>query len=176
MRLFFALWPPPPVAARLAAVADSSAREFGGRPTRLETIHLTLAFLGEVPEERLPLLMQSAATIAADPFVLTVDCLGYWSHKQLLWAGSSSPSPALAALASDLRTALSDAGFVIADEQRALTPHITLVRKIPRVSAPDAIAAIDPIGWRCSGLALVRSRLSPDGSRYQTIRAFPCVR
>lgn len=52
MRLFFALWPSPAAAERLASAATDAAARLGGRPTRLETLHLTLAFLGEVADER----------------------------------------------------------------------------------------------------------------------------
>jgi 2'-5' RNA ligase len=41
------------VAGRLAAIAGEAAARFGGRATRRDTIHLTLAFLGDVPESRL---------------------------------------------------------------------------------------------------------------------------
>ena len=60
MRLFFALWPPLEVAEQLAGVARAVAQQFGGKPTRQETLHLTLAFLGEVPDDRMSLLMQTA--------------------------------------------------------------------------------------------------------------------
>ena len=52
MRLFFALWPPEDLSRALADGAEALARRFGGKPARRETIHLTLAFLGEVDAAR----------------------------------------------------------------------------------------------------------------------------
>jgi 2'-5' RNA ligase len=175
VRLFFALCPPPAVAEQLAGIADSCAKKFGGKPSRQETIHMTLVFLGEVPDERLPLLIQRAKMIKATPFVINIDCLGYWSHNHLLWAGNSSPSQPLGELVGNLRIALSQAGFAFDGEKNTLTSHLTLVRKIARASAPSGLVAIDSISWCCSSFALVHSRLSTDGSAYKTICEFPCA-
>lgn len=51
--IVFVLWPPMDAAEQLAAVARVTATRFGGKPTLVKTIHLTLAFLGDVPEARL---------------------------------------------------------------------------------------------------------------------------
>ena len=139
MRLFFALWPPTEAAEQLSGIAQSAARQFGGKPTRQETIHLTLAFLGEVPEEQLPLLEQTARIVRAAPFMLNIDCLGYWRRNHLLWAGSDSPCIALAELVENLQSALTDAGFTVADRDRTFTPHITLIRKVPEAREPFAL-------------------------------------
>lgn len=173
MRLFFALWPPPWAAEQLAALATASARKFGGRATRPETLHMTLAFLGEVGAERLPLLVATARTVKARRFVLSVDGLYYWSDKQLLWAGCSSPPPALGELSDALRDALGRAGYAYDGQNRTLTPHLTLVRKIPKTSEPIEHAATTRIAWRCDGFSLVCSRPSGGGSLYETIAVFP---
>jgi 2'-5' RNA ligase len=73
MRLFFALWPSPAAAERLASAATDAAARLGGRPTRLETLHLTLAFLGEVADERVPGLLALATNLPAAPFELRID-------------------------------------------------------------------------------------------------------
>lgn len=49
MRLFFALWPSPDAAERLASIAAETAARAGGRPTRQETLHLTMALLAKLP-------------------------------------------------------------------------------------------------------------------------------
>jgi 2'-5' RNA ligase len=176
MRLFFALWPPTAAAERLAALARASARQFGGKPTRRENIHLTLAFLGEVPDERLPLLIRTAQIVDGAPFALRIDCLGYWRRPQLLWAGSTSPGAALGELADDLRQTLTEAGFAVADQDRAFTAHVSLLRKLPETRVPLALPAIETITWRCSSFVLVRSQTSDAGSTYQTLADFPLHR
>jgi 2'-5' RNA ligase len=173
MRFFFALWPAPDVAERLADVARALASRFGGKPTRQESIHLTLAFLGDLSDDALPVLTQTAQTIAATAFTLSIDRLGYWPRKQLLWAGERLPNADLVKLVDDLETALNAAGFALAGRYPMFSPHVTLVRGFP--AAGDALtpSAIDAISWPCSRFALIRSQRSDAGSLYETVADFP---
>jgi len=172
MRLFFSLWPPTEAAEHLTAIGQSVARQFGGKPTRQETIHLTLAFLGEISDEQLPLLVQTAQLIRAAPFMLNIDCLGYWRRNHLLWAGSNFPCMALAELVENLQSALTEAGFAVDGRDRTFTPHITLIRKLSETRKTFTLPDIDPITWLCSSFALVRSKTSETGSYYQTLSDF----
>jgi len=176
MRLFFALWPPTDAAEQLAEVARATATRFGGKPTRAETIHLTLAFLGDVPEAQLPLLRQTAQSIRAEPFVLDIDCLGFWNRNHLLWAGNASPNVALAELIELLQQALTEAGFAVDRRNRIFTPHITLIRKLPEAVVPLTLPAIDLICWHCTRFALVCSQTPGAGATYQTLVDFPLSR
>jgi len=164
------------VAVALADIASEAAGRYGGRATRVETIHLTLAFIGEVPEASLPLLCDMAGTLNVPPFALSIDRLGFWSHNRLLWAGCSKTPAALTALVGELQQTLVAAGFVVDRAERRFSPHVTLVRKIPLTVAPsadDPLAKIAPLNWPCSRWVLVRSRLTEAGSSYQAIAEFP---
>lgn len=175
-RVFFALWPTPEVADRLGDIAHDSALAFGGRATRRDTIHLTLAFLGNVPEARLPELSIAAASVGGEPFAIKVDQLGFWSHNHLLWAGCQAPSAQLNGLSSQLRKSLARAGFRIGGEGRDFAPHITLVRRVPEATAPSEnrpLPSIEPLTWRNERFVLVRSTLTELGSSYQIIEEFP---
>jgi len=173
-RVFFALWPPPVLAGKLADIAVTAAGQFGGRPTRRDTIHMTLAFLGDVAEARLPLLCASASRVVARSFDLTVDRLGFWRHNHLLWAGCRAVPPALPTLAGELSAVLDQAGFAIADRERRFAPHVTLLRRVPADDC-QPLPAIDPLRWSCAHFVLVRSRLSAAGSSYQTLAEFPLL-
>lgn len=166
-RLFFALWPPPAVARALLTAAHESAARQGGRVTRFETLHLTLAFLGETPDSRLPALVAigEASAQLASPFDMVIDSLGYWSRKHIVWAGPSDVPPGLSALAEDLGQRLGDS---VAD--RRFNPHITLVRKTR--GAPAGIA-LPPLAWTVDALHLVRSVNEAGGARYETVGHWP---
>lgn len=175
-RVFFALWPSPEIAGHLGDIARESAAYFGGRATRSDTIHLTLAFLGNVPEARLPELSAAAAKVRVESFGIVIDRLGFWSHNHLLWAGCRQPEAPLGELAGQLRLVLARAGFRVGGEGRDFVPHVTLVRHMPDAGAPSERRPLPPIApllWRCERFVLVRSTLSASGSTYRVIDAFP---
>ena len=169
--MFFALWLPEPIAGRLAAIAADYSHRAGGRPTRRETIHLTLAFLGNVAVERLPELQRVAGEIDTTAFDLTLDRFGVWQHNRLFWAGCTAPPTALGDLAGALKQRLQAANFAVADATRPFVPHVTLVRKLSRLDGPSSVAEVP--GWRCREFVLVRSRLSDKGSAYEVLARFP---
>lgn len=171
-RVFFALWPPEEVAGRLAVIAADYSQAAGGRPTRRETIHLTLAFLGDVAVERLPELQRVAGEVAPTSCELTLDRFGIWQHNRLLWAGCTTPPPLLD-LAYFLNKRLLDAGFAVADAKRPFAPHVTLVRKLARFDV--ALPVVEALNWPCREFVLVRSRLSGKGWDYEVLGRFSLV-
>ena len=142
---------------------------------RCDTIHLTLAFLGDVPVAGLPMLNALGEKIRGVRFSLRIDRLGYWPHKRLLWAGMSEVPQRLHDLQRQLLAALAESGYRIDSAGRGFTPHITLVRHVPSGSLDSAVAggALRPCDWPCSSFALIRSDLSLSGTNYTVLQAFP---
>jgi 2'-5' RNA ligase len=167
MRLFFALWPPAQTARVLADWAREVAGKSSGRATREETIHLTLAFLGEVPRERLPHAVHAATRVSADGFALAVDASAYWPHNRIVCAGPRDMPRELGALAAALRAALEENDIAL--ERRAFAAHVTLVR---RARDPGALPPLPAIEWPVREFVLVRSQLSREGSRYEAMERF----
>ncbi len=174
-RVFFALWPSPALASALADVAIAAAKRYGGRSSRPDTIHLTLAFLGEVPEAALPTLCALASEIKVSPFELVIDRLGFWPHNQLLWAGCSTTPAPLQDMVLTLQKSLIAAGFTPDRVDHRFTPHLTLLRKVPLNSQPgsdEPLPEISPLPWHCSRWVLVRSHSNAHGANYQAIGEF----
>ena len=174
-RLFFALWPDDALATCLEAVATAAALRFGGRPTRRETLHLTLAFLGDVAGAELPGLIAAGRRVGVAPFTLQIDRLGCWRHNRLLWAGCR-PEPGLDRLLAQLQLALAEAGRPQPARPHAFMPHLTLIRKLPASTLPDQVRLFPPGDmppWHCSRFRLVASQLSAAGSAYTTLAEFP---
>lgn len=156
-------------------MAGKEAACFGGRATRRNTIHLTLAFLGEVPETRLPELCAVADCVNGQSFTMVLDQLGYWRHNRLLWAGSREPVATLEKLVSQLRNALVNSGFLVDAEKKGFLPHVTLVRKTPANSdllENQHFPSFEPVTWPVDRFVLARSRLSSSGSEYLILRDF----
>lgn len=160
-RLFFALWPDDATRAGLDGWTRALHRAGGGRMTRAQNVHLTLAFLGGTDSERLPAIEAAASRVAPRAFTLRVDEPGYWRHNRIAWAGVRSVPAALDDLVAELRAALVAAE--IAFDAKPFVPHITLVRQArPGFRLP----ALEPIDWPVTGFVLVRSATGPNGSEY----------
>lgn len=169
-RVFFALWPDARVRADLAQAARRMHRVSHGRRTRDDSIHLTLVFVGAVDAENLPRLLEPPADVFISAFLLTLDHWGCWAHNGVGWAAPLHIPAPLRDLAANLEGWLRGAGFEL--EHRAFTPHVTLVRKAQCAPLPDSMA---PIEWQVEDFVLVRSIVSPDGSRYQSIGRWPLL-
>lgn len=167
-RLFFALWPPAGLAAQLGELARRHGA--GARPTRPATIHLTLAFLGDVGLGRLPALLAAAGRVRGPAFALGLDRLAYWAHNRILWAGGGTP-PSLARLVGDLQRELAAAGFAVDGADRPFVPHVTLVRRLP--AAPASLPSPELAAWPVTAFRLVRSQRAAAGADYATLAEFP---
>ncbi|NNM81107.1 MAG: RNA 2',3'-cyclic phosphodiesterase [Burkholderiales bacterium] len=163
-RVFFALWPDEATRWRLEAVSKLLHRCCDGKVTRPESIHLTLAFLGEV-EDSQP-LCAIASKISANSFEINIDRAGYWKHNRIAWAGTSEIPSALAELEKKLRTALEASGYLL--EKRPFLPHVTLLR---RGFAPKTLPGFEPFQWSVSAFCLVRSS---DGG-YEILEKWPLI-
>jgi 2'-5' RNA ligase len=165
-RLFFAIWPDEAAAKALHETAREAQRTCGGRLMRRDTLHLTLAFLGEVSRERVADAEAAAAAVAFEPFELTLDRLGYWRHNRIVWGGAELP--ALSVLAETLARQLRSAGFRL--EARPFVAHMTLLRDAHCTEVPKLAAAV---AWPVSQFMLVESLSDRTGARYAPVGAWP---
>ena len=173
MRAFVAVFPPPEVQEALhrAALALPSGDAF--RLTAPRKIHLTLKFLGEVPEEALGRAKESLgpACEGHEPFEVATSGFGVFpseSKARILWAGVGEGSERLRGLARDVESALEAAGFE--REARPYVPHMTLGRARGRPVGFDAGGVRAPaLRFTVGGLDLVRS---VPGAAYSVLRAY----
>ena len=152
MRLFFALWPDARVREELAQWVRGCHGLCGGRATRPENLHATLAFLGDVEATAVAPLIDLAAGMRTTAFDLSVDVLAYWPHNRIVYAGCRESPAALRMLAAAMRADLSGLGFRV--DARPYTAHVTLLRNAQR--EPSA-APTSPLRWRVREIALVES-------------------
>jgi len=172
-RLFFALWPLASMQQELAAaVGRSLAALDSGRLVPVENLHLTLAFLGAVPEAALQSLEELAAASARTgaretPLEVAFDRIDYWRKAQLLCAASQHASVAAGEFAERLKRDLVAGGF--APDLKPFRPHVTVARKVPR--APQALA-MSRVAWSFSGFALIESHTRASGSLYSVLASW----
>ena len=163
MRLFTAIQPSP---GFRAALEDLQQRllEAGvtGRYREPDGLHLTLAFIGEWPEDITELL-----PAVRKPFSVTLSHLGIFPEANVLWAGVE-PCEELDLLAKQVRHCLADAGIPF--DRKSFSPHITLARKpfvpekviLSEIPVPRVSMIVDDV-------CLYRSDRGKDGMVYTVI-------
>lgn len=160
LRLFFALPCPPMLAGALCHWRDRLG--VPGRPVACANLHLTLAFLGAQPQERLATLLEVGATMRAPAFSLSLNHL-HTTRRGLMWIEPDAPPKALHDLAASLRAAL--AAAQVAFDTQPFRPHVTLIREGASVRASEAPA----FDWTADRLALFASENTPQGVHYRVL-------
>jgi 2'-5' RNA ligase len=136
MRLFIAVNFPDETKSRILMIQDQlRSQALRGNFTRPENLHLTLVFLGETPEEKLPAVFRVTRTAEFPPFEISFNRAGCFTRgrKELWWIGADQNSPGLSrleAIHKRLLGGLSEAGLPA--DKRPFNAHITLGREIKR--------------------------------------------
>lgn len=141
-------------------------------------MHLTLKFLDEVPEARLPDLqraLQRAATATA-PFGLEIGGVGAFPNfrrARVYWVGAELSDPLLL-LHTSVEQAFRAVGFPT--EARPFHPHLTLGRvkaPVSRSMADLLAAAAERVSYRATvpvdTVELMRSFPGSNGARYEPL-------
>jgi len=148
------------------------------RWVRPEGLHLTLKFLGEIPEEQLPDIFSALETALSEwsTFRFRLSGLGGFPNlrrPRVLWIGIREGGDPLRELAGAVDRALVSCGFP--PEKRPFSPHLT----IGRVRSPqglqevlEQLPAIDctsePI--TAGAVKVMKSQLKPTGAEYSALK------
>lgn len=170
-RLFFALWPTLGERAALDAAAADAVRASGGRTVPQAKLHVTLAFLGSVPQARVAELAALGRALAGawprvdTPLVLGFTALEHWAKPQLLCA-VAEPALQTTALSVALKRAARGAGF--SPDLKPFRAHVTLARGVAYAVAHAPLARVI---WECGALALIESHTTGAGSVYSVLES-----
>jgi 2'-5' RNA ligase len=195
-RLFLSVPLPDPVRHLVAALTSELAeRDWPVRWVAAGGSHLTLHFLGEVSPERRELLRLALPEVVArhQRFNLRTAGLGVFPNQRrprVLWLGLHGPVHRLQTLQQAVGVVLAD--LDLAGDSNEFHPHITLgrvrnrgtdavslrdlpeqIRRLVAERGTDAPGAPKPLAVPVHELELVRSHLSHEGARYETIASFP---
>jgi RNA 2',3'-cyclic 3'-phosphodiesterase len=180
VRLFVALEIPSEVRANLAALLQElGAISREPKWVRLENLHVTLKFLGEVPDAKADTVRVALGEIRSEQLVkLQFRGLGFFpnaKHPCVFWAGMEA-SPNLKKLADDIEGAMEKCG--IPRERREFSPHLTLAR-FERPAVPERLRSTiaeneqrDFGTLRTNEFHLIQSKLKPSGAEYTTLASF----
>lgn len=147
----------------------------GVRPVEPENLHITLKFLGMVPDSDIVLLSQvmDQALAAAACFELRLTGIGFF--KQSIWLGVESDAR-LHALVTRLNRTLAVLGCQ--PDNKPFVPHLTIARIRPDHQV-DLSALLEQYanreweGLQVNVVNLYESRTLPDGARYKVLHAVP---
>lgn len=158
------------------------------RWVRPEGIHLTLKFLGGVPESKLSSVrwaLEQATGVAPD-FRLVLRGLGAFGDRRgprVVWVGVDGETVAdrekVYRLTEDIETWFASAGF---PREGRFQPHLTLARlpedlkKEDRALVAEISAKVDlpqTSAMPVRRVSLMRSHLGPGGARYEPLGVFP---
>ncbi len=177
-RLFLALTLPTAIRADLLATYDLTARHVAWTPAA--QLHLTLRFLGELAETRVPELTASLAQIRVVAFPLAMAGVGTFPPRgqpQMLWAGVSHAHPHLFQLRQQIDDRLLTLGLPV--DLRTFHPHATVARLHPGASTGLVAQwlrrhrAWEAPPFQVEHLGLYASELHPTGARHTLVQAFP---
>lgn len=143
-------------------------------------LHLTLAFLGEVPGDVLEAAHDRFAALRVPGFTLRLRGFGLFGGERprAFWAGVE-PRDALAHLQGKVAQAARQAGCEV--EARRFVPHVTLGRfpppgptqtmRLERAVVEGAGFVAGP--WDVSDFCLLQSHPGPKGPRYDELARYP---
>jgi len=179
MRLFIAIELPDEIKQGINRVQDQLKRSGASAGwTRPEGIHLTLKFLGEVPEEKVSEIMTALTDAIKGAGKLNLEVKGAGAfpntkNPRVLWIGVAGDSEKLAALQAAVEDAMTGLGFE--REARRFSPHLTLARirfPKPRDNWQQVIEGIKDVtlgGFEAGRVSLMKSELKREGAAYTEI-------
>lgn len=155
---------------RIAPVLKKSRARLS--PVDVGGAHITLAFIGEVPPDRVGPIADALTVVRSAPFQVTVAGVSGNNarHPRVVWA-SVRDRGECAAVYGQVADALVPLGFP--KEERPYTPHVTIARvKEFDPSLLPQIAGVSGTVFgtcRITGFTLKKSTLGPGGAQYEDI-------
>ncbi|MEM3038334.1 MAG: RNA 2',3'-cyclic phosphodiesterase [Thermoplasmata archaeon] len=142
-----------------------------------ESIHITLKFLGDIPESSIDKISESLGKIASrtDRFQAEIVGTGAFPNERaprVLWVGLSDGGK-LAEIAGEIDASMVE--FGIPKEQRPFRPHITIARVKSMQGIDEALRVLGEYksasfgSFEVKDMRLKKSTLTPAGAIYEDL-------
>lgn len=181
MRTFIAVELPTEIQRKMAETIEIlKSAQAGVKWVEEKNLHLTLKFLGDVPEQKIGSLASVVDQAVKDvgPFPATIEGTGAFPDERkprVVWIGTGEGSQEFIKLANSLEENLVPQGFGKAEE-REFTPHITIGRVKVRKGFPALTQKLKEAKGSKFGrvqvdhLTIMKSTLTPKGPIYEAIK------
>lgn len=151
------------------------------RWTSPDHFHITLKFIGEVPDQRVPLLVTSLKTLTIPAMPFTIDrflVLPGQGAARVLAVNVTRDLAPISSLFNQIEAACQPLG--VSRERREYKPHVTFgrfSRPNPKMTARRLIRMIDPgllpaPSYTAAEFTLFRSELLPEGAVHTPVATF----
>jgi RNA 2',3'-cyclic 3'-phosphodiesterase len=168
MRLFIAI-PLDDLLKEYFRTLQAELKARGARASFVKDFHLTLKFLGEVPESKLLHIMEALDAIRCPDAELIIDKIGYFPDPRkprVVWVGAEPRD-----ILHDLHVAIDDALLPLGFTKDArFHPHVTLCRVQGPLAGLCSETAPKRLDMSC--FELIESTLTSLGPVYRTIKTF----
>ena len=172
MRVFIAIELPEELKEKIFALAEKVSRGMTIKLVEKENLHLTLAFLGEVPEEKIQEIAGVLREVRGVGRIhLTLESWEPFPQKQRphgIWIGVGGETGKLFSLYKKIIDGLLAKGFVLKGDSLRFSPHIAIgrlkgggVRSLEKVHLPGSFLA--------TKVTLFESQLTEKGPLYNRI-------
>ena len=147
--------------------------EIDAKPTKINQIHFTIQFLGEINEKQCEKVKDVLKEISFSQFELSLNGVGGFpklSNPRVIWVGIDKGGQKLSEIAKEIGIKLTVLGF---KEDKKFKPHLTVFRVREKIGNISAIMkkyeAIEFGIQSVSKIKLKKSVLSPEGPEYSDL-------
>jgi 2'-5' RNA ligase len=184
IRCFLAFELPPGIQTIVAGVLEQARKALPDlRWVRLQNMHLTVVFLGNIQEEDLEPLGQLVEGVCQGygPFDVCLSGMGVFPNQRnprVFWLGLEGDIERMALFRNALQKTVK--AFGVKQEKRPYKPHLTLARfgKVGKGNSrvAECISKYRDLGsptYPLGELILFRSELKPTGAVYTALKSWP---
>ncbi len=179
MRLFLEIAVPDSIRQQAVLLAERFRPFVEGTFVKKENMHLSLKFLGEVPDKKLPSLQAALSKASIPPFELEVSGVGTFptlNDIHVLWFGAVKGARDFVELQKKIDLELAPLKF---PPEKSYVPHLTFAR-VKRVLDKAKLRELvehnhntyNLGSFAVSGFKLMKSTLTPNGPQYECLSDF----
>ena len=183
IRSFIAINIPAKIRNRLERIQhDLKKSNTGLQLAKLENIHITLKFLGDVPVENIEVIQDAIrkSILQVEDFPISFSKIGVFpspEYPRVIWVGIEKGAEELSLLNTKIGNSLSR--FSLHQENRKFQPHLTLARVRSCKNHKMLTSILEEFEHIKAGemlakeICLMESILKPQGAQYNILKTFP---
>lgn len=172
MRTFVAILAPQEIREKINSATIPLQEKMGVRLLPPESWHITLAFLGEMPDKEVREVSEALSRVRFPPFKVSLSGAGAYPNERFpraIFIGGKSEGAEK--LAEEIRSVLG-----LSDEGKGFSLHLTVARSKGAGDIEEFLQKTKEVcDFEVKSFCLMKSNLLPRGAAYEIIREYKCV-